>query len=95
MGYDDARQRERWHHERKGFDRFEADVGAYNAAALEIARRLGVQVNDLFEVVMRSGRDELLQKDGVHFTEAGSKLLGEAVAAAIRGLLDPRYHTER
>ena len=27
-----------WHHKNKGFDRFEADVAAYNAAAAEIAQ---------------------------------------------------------
>lgn len=78
---------EKWHHERKGFDRFEADVAAYNAAALELAGRYDVPIDDLFEVVMRAGRDEHLSPDGVHFTEAGSKLLGKAVAEAIRKLL--------
>lgn len=75
---------EQWHHQRKGFDRFEADVAAYNRAAGEVAKRLGAAVNDLFAVVMRAGRDRYLQDDGVHFTEAGYGLLGQAVASAIR-----------
>ena len=75
---------ERWHHENKGFDRFEADVLEYNRAAVEIAGRLGIRINDLFEIIARAGRDQLLQKDGVHFKEEGYVLLGKAVAEAIR-----------
>ena len=30
-----------WHHERKGFDRLEADVAAYNSAALKVTERFG------------------------------------------------------
>jgi len=78
---------EEWHHERKGFDRFEADVEAYNREAIQIAQKLGVQINNLYEVVMKAGRDGLLQKDGVHFTEEGSALLGQAVAGAVRSCL--------
>ena len=48
------------------------------------AKRLGIQVNDLYAVVMNAGAGKVLRDDGVHFTEAGSKLLGEAVANAIR-----------
>jgi len=76
-----------WHHERKGFDRFEADVDAYNAAAAEVAESLGVPINDLFQCVMDAGREELLSPDGVHFTEEGSRLLGKRVAECIRGLI--------
>lgn len=75
------------HHENKGFDRFEADVEAYNRAASEIADRLGVRANDLFRVVMDAGRDELLLPDGVHFTVGGYALLGKAVAEAVRAIL--------
>ena len=78
---------ERRHHENKAFDRFEADVEAYNGAALEIAGRYGVRVNDLFRVVADAGRDGLLLPDGVHFTDGGYALLGGAVADAVRALL--------
>ena len=78
---------ERWHHERKGFDRFEADVEAYNQEATQIAQKPGVRINNLHAVVMEAGRDRLLQQDGVHFTEEGSALLGSAVAEAIRSCL--------
>lgn len=78
---------EQWHHERKGFDRFEADVRAYNAVAGEICAKLGVVINDLYSVVMAAGRDALLNPDGVHFGEAGCEVLGKAVAAEIRKAL--------
>jgi isoamyl acetate esterase len=75
---------EKWHHLRKEMDRFEADVDTYNRAALEIARRMGLPVDDLNAVVVRAGRDEILKDDGVHFKDAGSVILGKAVAAMIR-----------
>jgi lysophospholipase L1-like esterase len=75
---------EEWHARAKTFDRYEADVSAYNRAAREVAERMAVPVNDLFEVIMRAGRDRLLSPDGVHFNEEGSALLGNHVAAAIR-----------
>ena len=74
------------HHRNKSFDRFEADVEAYNRAALGAAEAAGVAVNDLFGVVESAGRQSLLRDDGVHFTDEGSRLLGEAVAAFVRGL---------
>jgi len=78
---------EEWHHARKGFDRFEADVEAYNKAAVKVAEELELPIDDLLSVVMEAGRDEQLTPDGVHFTEAGRVLLGKAVAKFIRGYL--------
>jgi lysophospholipase L1-like esterase len=75
---------EEWHHKNKPFDRFEADVAAYNKAANAIAKDLGVPVDDLFAVVRKAGRDKLLLPDGVHFKPEGYELLGKAVAALIR-----------
>ena len=76
-----------WHHENKGFDRFEEDVDAYNSEAAEFARELGVPINDLFSVVMAAGRDSILTPDGVHITTEGYEVLGKAVAAKIRPCL--------
>jgi lysophospholipase L1-like esterase len=78
---------ERWHHANKTFDRFEADVRAYNAAAIQIAGRLDVQIDDLYAVVKDAGRDDYLAQDGVHFSPEGYLLLGTAVADYIRALL--------
>jgi lysophospholipase L1-like esterase len=77
---------EAWHHARKGFDRFEADVAAYNAVALEVAEALSLPVHDLHAVVTAAGRDTLLRDDGVHYTPEGSAALGHAVAVFLRRL---------
>ena len=81
---------ETWHHQNKGFDRLEADVEAYNAAARAVAVDLGVPIDDLFAVVQREGKAQLLTQDGVHFTAEGSQLLGRAVAECIWGHLSDR-----
>ncbi|NLE66520.1 MAG: SGNH/GDSL hydrolase family protein [Lentisphaerae bacterium] len=73
-----------WHHKTKPFDRFEADVAAYNAAAARIARELGIYVNDLYAPILSAGRDDLLLPDGVHFKPEGYALLGRTVAGFIR-----------
>ncbi|MBN2004000.1 MAG: SGNH/GDSL hydrolase family protein [Anaerolineae bacterium] len=73
-----------WHHANKDFDRFEADVDAYNAVAVAVAHEFEVPINDLHAVIVAAGRDALLLPDGVHFSEAGYTLLGETVAHAIR-----------
>ena len=80
---------EEWHHQRKGFDRFEADVVAYNRVATEICQRMAVTMNDLYQVVMRAGRDRILLPDGVHFTVEGYTILGEAVAGVVRSWCVP------
>jgi isoamyl acetate esterase len=76
-----------WHHANKEFDRFEADVVEYNRAALRVTTELGVPTDDLDGIVMAAGRDDVLRPDGVHYAEAGYRLLGQAVAAAIRARL--------
>ena len=79
---------ERWHREKKDFDRRESDVAAYNQAAGEGANRMDTPIDDLYAVVMEHGRDTILSPDGVHYGEAGYKLLGRAVAEAIRAQLE-------
>lgn len=81
---------ENWHHQNKGFDRLEADVEAYNAAASAVAEDIGVPIDDLFAVVEREGKARLLTQDGVHFTEEGSQLLGRVVAECVWGHLSDR-----
>ena len=76
-----------WHHERKGFDRLEADVAAYNVIARKVADDLDIPINDLFGVITDAGRDSYLTPDGVHFTPEGSALLGEAVAEFVKPFL--------
>ena len=81
---------ENWHHQNKGFDRLEADVEAYNAAARAVAEDLGVPTDDLFAVIQQEGKARLLTQDGVHFTEEGSQLLGRVVAECVWGYLSDR-----
>ena len=81
---------ENWHHQNKGFDRLEADVEAYNAAARAVAVDLEVPIDDLFDVVEGEGKAQLLTQDGVHFTEEGSQLLGRVVAGCVWGHLSDR-----
>lgn len=76
-----------WHHDRKGFDRLEADVAAYNAVACKVADDLDIPINDLFRVIRDAGRDSYLTPDGVHFTPEGSALLGKAVANFVKPYL--------
>jgi isoamyl acetate esterase len=64
----------------------EDDVVAYNQVGVAVAAQLGVTVNDLHGAVMSAGRDTLLRDDGVHYTEAGYRRLGQAVTEAIRSV---------
>jgi isoamyl acetate esterase len=75
---------ETWHHERKGFDRFESDVLSYNQVAQKICETLKISVNDLYTTIDNAGRDTLLKPDGVHFDEKGCNILGKAVAQIIQ-----------
>lgn len=75
------------HHRNKGFDRFTADVDAYNSVALDLAMVENVPVNDLHAVIESADRTHLLREDGVHFSEEGSRLLGDAVAEFVGPLI--------
>jgi lysophospholipase L1-like esterase len=69
------------------FDRYDADVVAYNGVATAICQRLGVPVDDLYAVVAARGAATMQMGDGVHYTPEGSGILGEAVATCIRSHL--------
>lgn len=79
---------ERTHRHRGLAGRDAADIARYNAAAVEVAQAAGVTVNDLHAVVLAAGQAKLQDPDGVHFTAAGSTVLGQAVASCIRTELD-------
>jgi lysophospholipase L1-like esterase len=72
-------------HARRGadFDRTEADVRRYNAAAIAVMSELGVPVHDLHWVVEQGGPERMLGLDGTHATAAGSDRLAEAVADCV------------
>jgi acetyl esterase/lipase/dienelactone hydrolase/lysophospholipase L1-like esterase len=77
---------------RADFDRVEADVRRYNAAAVAVMAKLGVPVNDLHGVVEHEGVENAIGPDGVHYTAAGSARLAEAVSdCVLRQLTVRRY----
>jgi lysophospholipase L1-like esterase len=75
------------HHVRKGFDRFDADVIEYNAAADAVARELGVATHDLYAAIAEDGVAECVGADGVHMTLRGNDLLVDRVAERLRAAL--------
>jgi len=52
-----------------------------NAAAAKIMKELNVPINDLYSLVV--GKGEIRAADGYHYQEAGSKLMGDAVAKSL------------
>ena len=68
----------------KGIHRTCEDVAAYNRMATEVSARCNVTIDELHQVIVDHGVGDMLGEDGVHFTAAGSEVLGRAVAAAIR-----------
>ena len=65
------------------------DVDRYNARALEIMTEHGVAVNDL-NAFATSRLTEIQVPVNVHFTKAGSTVLGDEVASRIRAILKRR-----
>jgi lysophospholipase L1-like esterase len=61
------------------FDRFEADVAAYNAVALKLAAKHAIVVHDLHSI---SGKNQVA--DGTHFTPQGIALQARAVSDCVR-----------
>lgn len=64
--------------------RRDGDPARYNAAARQVAGKFQVPVNDLHQVAVDVGPEAILKEDGVHFNEAGSRILGKAVADCVR-----------
>lgn len=81
---------EAWHHQVKTFDRHLSNVERYNRVSVELCKDYGIEVNDLFSAVHKIGLHTYLLPDGVHYTEAGYRLLGEIVAARLERCLMPK-----
>jgi lysophospholipase L1-like esterase len=78
------------HAQRKaGFDRFEADVQKYNAAAVSVMKLAGVPINDLHQVIESGGGKTLMNSDGTHYTPEGYAKLAAAVTRSILPSLTP------
>jgi lysophospholipase L1-like esterase/dienelactone hydrolase len=81
------------HAKRKAaFDRTEADVARYNAAALDVMRAAGVPVHDLHTIVERAGVEAVQLADGTHYTRAGYDRLADAVADRVARSLSVRAY---
>ena len=65
----------------------EADIGAYNAVAHDIAKSEGLATNDLHGVILRSDFTRCLTEDGCHMTEYGNEVLSDAVVEAIEAAM--------
>ncbi len=68
---------------RASFDRFDADVRRYNAAAIAVMQEAGVPVHDLNAVVTEAGAAKLLGPDGTHYTAEGYDRIAEVVADCV------------
>lgn len=65
---------------------FNADIEAYNSAARKALEPLGVAFNDLYAAA--KDFDVFCYRTGELFSEQGSRLLGRAVAEAIRACIN-------
>jgi acyl-CoA thioesterase-1 len=63
------------------------DDHAYNAVAAEVMKAHEIVINDLQVVAREKCADHHTSSGNVHFTEEGSRILGEAVATSIRAVL--------
>lgn len=72
-------------HAKRGasFDRFDTDVGRYNAVAYAVMRELGVTVHDLNWLVKHNNPEKMLSNDGTHYTPEANIILADAVADCI------------
>ena len=62
------------------------DLVAYNRVSADLAFGFGFRINDLHARLSLAPADALLMSDGVHFNDAGNRLIGAHVATAIQGL---------
>ena len=63
------------------------DIERYNEAAMAVARRHGVAINDLYALVKARGEENMINEDGLHYTAEGAHALGDQVAEVIAGEL--------
>lgn len=68
------------------YHRYNAEIEAYNAAALKIMQEENIPVDDLYTVSAQMPR-EWHTLDGTHFTREGYEALGKAVAEFLEGQL--------
>jgi isoamyl acetate esterase len=79
-----------WHQTYKPFDRRQEDVRSYNETALDCVSKCDLSVNDLHATILEQGQERLQFTDGVHFTEAGSRVLADKVFECVSAALAHR-----
>ena len=57
----------------------------FNAAAVRLMRESGVEVDDLYSVIVNAGVNDCLLDDKVHMTPRGNEVLSDAVVRFILG----------
>ena len=76
----------------KGYKRVvrrNSDVDVYNAKAREIAKEMGIEVNDLNAFMKKKGAEKILNpSDGIHLSPEGCDLIGDEVARVIAEYLE-------
>jgi lysophospholipase L1-like esterase len=77
---------EEWHAKNKPFDRFAADVHAYNQTADAIMREAGIPLLDLHGFTASLEHPNELLPDGVHFTDATRQLQAAFIAGYVHRL---------
>jgi len=83
---DAHREHARW----RDFDRCNDEVLRYNDVAREVMAIEHVPINDLYALVSAHGPAGLMNGDGVHYSEAGYRILGDAVADCVLKYLPTR-----
>jgi acyl-CoA thioesterase-1 len=68
----------------EGRRRKNADVAAYNEAALRVMKAEGIPVDDLYAALMKNpDREKITTPEGTHFTKEGYDLLAKCVADSV------------
>lgn len=62
-----------------------SEIEQYNKAAVELMQRLGIEVNDLYSLII-ADTDNLICEDLIHPSEKGIDILSDAVCAKIRSV---------
>ncbi len=71
----------------KDFPRKNSDVLVYNQIASEVMSASGFAINDLNAYVEKNDPGEMINPDGVHFSEAAYAQLGKVVAGSVSAQL--------
>jgi lysophospholipase L1-like esterase len=77
-----------FHQERMDYSMKNEDVIRYNEAAIKVAGRLGVALNDLYAYLMTGDPSLIILEDGVHYTGYGYQLIAERVTGILEKIID-------